>query len=122
MVADTLLKHVDSPLGRRLASRRSRPSLRSSLFVSQDEPDNEGAAEAEAYIAAARLRLAPPNADSDTSGDSSSGKMGFRGRARSLSNTLSNFLSGRRKRRHSSPNTDGGDGGDGEASGQHEQP
>ncbi|TPX17014.1 uncharacterized protein E0L32_012324 [Thyridium curvatum] len=104
VVADKLLGPGDIPTARRASTRRSRPSIRSSLFVSQDELDNEDSlfppAETDEL-----LRREDPS-ENGGGGDVET-ERGFRGRARSLSNTLSGLL-GVKKRKGSAAadNTD----------------
>lgn len=101
-LADKLLPHLhtESPLSRRIGSRRSRPGLRNSLFVSQEDLDDEG--EDERGAQSERESAQPPRRRShydDGIGpdeDQDQAKS-FRGRARSLSNTLGEFLGVRRK-------------------------
>ena len=107
MIGDTLLAQTDSPL-RRASSRRSRHSLRASLFVPQDElADQENE----------RAPLFPHEDDThdrdfgdDTAasveGSEERSQHGFRRRARSLSNTLNElFGSIRLTRSNTSPDT-----------------
>ncbi|XXH04916.1 hypothetical protein Hte_011338 [Hypoxylon texense] len=96
VVADALLRGEDSPVGRRRSIRRSKPSLRSSLFNPQDEdmpsitaepliqPDQDGEF---------------PYRDDPLEDDQKT----VRGRARSLSSTLGEFFSRKKKRRTSDP-------------------
>ncbi|KAL8303835.1 hypothetical protein RB597_004794 [Gaeumannomyces tritici] len=115
VVADTLLlRDLESPSSstRRLGLRRSRPSLRSSLFMPHDEA-----------LSPARTDLAPwtppdsrarlegvgfdgggPSSPGDHD-DEMSGEGGLRGRARSLSLTLGELFGSRnnRRRRDSGP-------------------
>ncbi|KAI1777673.1 DUF803-domain-containing protein [Hypoxylon cercidicola] len=96
VVADALMRGEDNPGGRRRSIRRSKPSLRSSLFVPQDEdmpsitaepllqPDRDGEF---------------PYQDNPFQGDQKS----VRGRARSLSNTLGDFFGRKKRRRTSDP-------------------
>lgn len=88
-----------TPSMRRL-TRRSRPSLRASLFVPQDDVDGGEAAPSPSNDSRDRL--------STTGGDGASERAGLlrgepestaMGRARSLSNTLGDLLGGRRRRR-----------------------
>jgi hypothetical protein len=110
VITDKLLPHLhtESPLARRIGSRRSRPSLRNSLFVPQDELDDETAedrdqrgAESDREIVSAvehpRRRSYYDDGDEATDGEMQ--RRGFRGRARSLSNTLGELFGVRRKRR-----------------------
>jgi magnesium transporter len=99
MMGETLLAQGESPLARKVAQRRSRPSLRASLFVPQDELD----AELGEPLLPPPLRPPPQgHVSNDDLGEGPTNR-GFRGRARSLSNTLSELLGGKRKRRQSSP-------------------
>jgi len=117
VVADHLLKHMDpqgSPLVRKVHTRRSRPSLRASLFVSQDELDDEERGLLGPPLAQARTQEEPASsaASEEELGDGAKTSKGFRGRARSFSNTLGELLGGRRRGRQSAP-----DSGDEEAAG-----
>jgi hypothetical protein len=100
VVSDTLLKKMDSPLARRLSLRRSRPSLRASLFVPQDELEEDRVAEDETVRAADRQGVSEPLSRDEQEGPEEEGKPGIRRRARSLSNTLIDFF-GTKKRRKS---------------------
>jgi drug/metabolite transporter (DMT)-like permease len=98
-LADKFLPHMhaDTPLSRKVGSRRSRPSLRNSLFVSQEDLDDqaetdERGAQSDREIASGHYTDAE-----DDEGQYRAG--GFRGRARSLSNTLGGFFGVRRKSR-----------------------
>ncbi|KAK0646384.1 magnesium transporter NIPA-domain-containing protein [Cercophora newfieldiana] len=104
VVADKLLAHMDSPTSRRgVAYRRSRPGLRNSLFVPQDETsDGEEDLEARGIGSASERR--PPEtalfADDIIPEEAvEEGKKGVRGRARSLSHTLGELFGVRRGRR-----------------------
>ena len=100
LVSDALLKHMDSPLARRLPSRRSRPSLRASLFVPQDEVEDDEAGPESSVAREGYVSDAPTDGEEDQSEDR---KRTLRGRARSLSNTLSDLFGVRKKRRSSNP-------------------
>ncbi|KAI1454993.1 DUF803-domain-containing protein [Annulohypoxylon moriforme] len=106
VVADALLRGEDSPSGRRRSIRRTRPSIRSSLFVPQSEDNINSVAEPlfENY----RDDDEPPYQDDPLPMDNKT----LRGRARSLSSALGEFF-GRKKRRRVSdpepgPDDDGG--------------
>ncbi|KAK3494536.1 magnesium transporter NIPA-domain-containing protein [Neurospora hispaniola] len=120
VVADRLLPHLgmtaenDSPTQRRIAGRRSRPGLRNSLFVPQDELDNDdGYFDLENCRGRGRRSAAVgststfgPLLDLTGLGGNGSkgegqrgpgqghGDQGIRGRARSLSGTLAELLGG----------------------------
>lgn len=103
-LADKLLPHLhtDGPLSRRIASRRSRPGLRNSLFVSQedldDEAEDERGAQSDREISSAVEPLRRGHyTDTDEAAEDQDQYGGFRGRARSLSNTLGGFFGARRK-------------------------
>ncbi|KAK5654157.1 hypothetical protein OQA88_7588 [Cercophora sp. LCS_1] len=96
VVADKLLAHMDSPATRRLGPRRSRPGLRNSLFVPQDELDDEEGEDGQ--LPGATERHAPLF-DDDVPPENEEGKKGVRGRARSLSHTLGELFGVRKARR-----------------------
>ncbi|KAI1501308.1 magnesium transporter NIPA-domain-containing protein [Biscogniauxia marginata] len=92
VVADAFLKGEGSPVGRRRSIKRMRTTLRSSLFVPQDED----------IVSPSVEPLLRPGGDEeqalDQDGEQAGEQKTFRGRARSLSNTLGEFF-GRKKRR-----------------------
>ncbi|KAI1769589.1 DUF803-domain-containing protein [Hypoxylon sp. FL1150] len=96
VVSDALLRGEDSPSGRRRLIRRSKPGLRSSLFVPQDEDmpplTSEPLLQAD-RDGEYRYQDDPPQSDQKSA----------RGRARSLSNTLGEFFSRKKRRRTSDP-------------------
>ncbi|KAI1107282.1 DUF803-domain-containing protein [Jackrogersella minutella] len=92
VVADALLRGEESPGGRRRSIRRTRPSIRSSLFVPQSE-DNLCSA-AEPLLGGDQDNDEPPYQDDPLPMDQKT----VRGRARSLSSALGEFF-GRKKRR-----------------------
>lgn len=116
VVADRLLPHLgiatenDSPTQRRIAGRRSRPGLRNSLFVPQDEIDNQdgyydlengrgrggGSAVGSISTFGPLLDLTGLGSGSNANKGEGQGQddQGIRGRARSLSGTLAELLSG----------------------------
>lgn len=116
VVADRLLPHLgmssttdnDSPTQRRIASRRSRAGLRNSLFVPQDELDNEdghyydlengrgrgGSAVGSTSTFGPLLDLTRLASNGGNKGEGQSQEEGIRGRTRSLSGTLAELLSG----------------------------
>ncbi|KAI1757758.1 magnesium transporter NIPA-domain-containing protein [Xylaria castorea] len=103
VVADTLLRE-DSPTKRRRSIRRLRPTIRSSLFVPQDEDDDAGASD-------------PLLVRSDEGGhipneyEPTPRRQGTsRGRARSLSNTIGQFFGRKRRRGISNPEAGGNEG------------
>lgn len=92
-LADRILPHLtaESPTKRKLNARRSRPSLRNSLYVPQEDLDDKGDDDVEGGWQSAL---------EDNRDDGGAVRHGFRGRARSLSNTLGELLGvGRRKQR-----------------------
>ncbi|KAK1769289.1 magnesium transporter NIPA-domain-containing protein [Phialemonium atrogriseum] len=98
VVADKLLPHDGS--SRRLPYRRSRPSLMNGLFVPHDEAEGEedgviGNAAAQQHRHRRESDIPPGDGESWTDEDP---RKGFRGRARTLSNTLGELLGVRRKR------------------------
>ncbi|KAK1750725.1 magnesium transporter NIPA-domain-containing protein [Echria macrotheca] len=101
MVADKLLAHIDSPTTRRIGSRRSRPGLRNSLFVPQDEiSDDEG--EGSSAVERPERPLFEDEVASEVP-SVSEGKKGVRGRARSLSHTLGELFGVKRGKRKTNP-------------------
>ncbi|KAI0486922.1 magnesium transporter NIPA-domain-containing protein [Xylaria cf. heliscus] len=100
VVADTLLGGEDSPIRRR-SIRRLRPTIRSSLFVRQNEDDDAGASDP----------LLVRNNEGDPIPNEYEPPLirrgTSRGRARSLSNTLGQFFV-RKKRRRGNSNPEGG--------------
>lgn len=104
VMADTLLRHIDSPSIRRIVGRRSRPSLRSSLFVPSEEvdvDDEEQQGLLRQRSAADTLHNGEDEADDTIRMAGDSGR-GIRGRARSLSNTLTELFGGKRRSRSTS--------------------
>ncbi|KAB5570323.1 DUF803 domain membrane protein [Coniochaeta sp. 2T2.1] len=104
-LADRILPHLqtEGPLSRRINTRRSRPGLRNSLFVSQEDLDHEDGdlgAQSDREISSA---VEPSRREHHTDCDETEGHHGqptsFRGRARSLSNTLGELFGVRRKSR-----------------------
>jgi hypothetical protein len=114
VVADTmLLRSLESPSSvRRLTMRRSRPSLRSSLFMPNDEASGPD-------LVAWTAPSGPSGPTGEGSipsgeeGDSTTPGSGLRGRARSLSLTLGELFSGSRgsRRRRDSEEADDGSSG-----------
>lgn len=98
MIGDALLSEANHPM-RRASVKRSRPSLRASLFVPQGEIFGE---ESERHpLFQVSEQLSTPN-ENDREIDS---HRGLRGRARSLSNTFHDLFGGvRLLRRNTSPN------------------
>ncbi|KAK7918312.1 NIPA 2 [Apiospora marii] len=112
VVADTLLRD-DNTMPRRKSIRRLRPTLRSSLFVSQDEADLD-AQESDVLRPTATepnlLQSTAPTtpAAGEVVADPVIGaeeRHGLRGRARSVSNTLGDFFGRKSKRRNTNPET-----------------
>ncbi|KAI0381021.1 DUF803-domain-containing protein [Hypomontagnella monticulosa] len=92
VVADALLRGEESPAGRRRSIRRTRPSIRSSLFVPQSEDDIISAAEP-------LLRTGPDNDEPSYEDDPlPNDQKTIRGRARSLSSALGDFFRPKRRR------------------------
>jgi len=103
VVADKLLAHMDSPTTRRgLAPRRSRPGLRNSLFVPQDEASDEEEDLEGGIGSAVERRLGEASLFADDIIPEAEGKKSVRGRARSLSQSLGELF-GVRKGRRSTP-------------------
>ncbi|KAI2639845.1 DUF803-domain-containing protein [Hypomontagnella submonticulosa] len=92
VVADALLRGEESPSGRRRSIRRTRPSIRSSLFVPQSEDD--------ASLATEPLLRDDQDDDEPTYSDDPlpSDNKTIRGRARSLSSALGDFFRQKRQR------------------------
>ena len=91
VVADKILSHLDSPSLRNIAARRSRPSLRNSLFVPQDELEEEVARQIASAVGQPIGSIVPEAEEGPE------GKKNLRGRARSLSNTLGGLFGVRKK-------------------------
>lgn len=110
VVADTLLRGEDSTIKRRRSTKPSRSTIRSSLFVSQDEDDDAGASDL----------LLVTNSDGDHIPNDSESPISrletTRGRTRSLSNKLGQFF-GRKKRRRGNSNPETGESQESEANG-----
>ncbi|KLU87888.1 hypothetical protein MAPG_06878 [Magnaporthiopsis poae ATCC 64411] len=120
VVADTLLlRSVESPSStRRLGVRRSRPGLRSSLFMPHDEALSPVRSDVTSWTASdggARLEGGVavedgggPSAAENQDDEDTANQGGFRGRARSLSVTLGELFGSRtpRRRRDSEPDDD----------------
>ncbi|KAK8076410.1 magnesium transporter NIPA-domain-containing protein [Apiospora phragmitis] len=111
VVADTLLRD-NNTMPRRRSIRRLRPTIRSSLFVSQDGDDLEaqesGALRPTATEPQLLHRTAPTTPASGDVSDPMMGaeeRQGLRGRARSVSNTLGDFFGRKSKRRNTNPET-----------------
>ncbi|OIW33870.1 DUF803-domain-containing protein, partial [Coniochaeta ligniaria NRRL 30616] len=115
-LADKLLPHLhtETPLSRRVGSRRSRPGLRNSLFVSQedldDQAEGERGAQSDREIASAvePSRRSSHYEDGTEPDEDQDQSKSFRGRARSLSNTLGGLFGVRRKSK-SSPEFEAGE-------------
>ncbi|KAI5928704.1 magnesium transporter NIPA-domain-containing protein [Camillea tinctor] len=92
VVSDAFLKGEGSPIGRRRSIKRMRPTIRSSIFVPHDEE----------IVSPSVEPLVGSRGDAEQAIDQNGEQIGeqktFRGRARSLSNTLGEFF-GRKKRR-----------------------
>ncbi|KAJ2905953.1 putative magnesium transporter NIPA7 [Zalerion maritima] len=104
MIGESLLGDGENPI-RRASVRRSRPSLRSSLFVPQDELSDEEGERAPLFSHYDDEPQSAPTAGEPLGdeGEEESNR-GLRGRARSLSNTLNEFFgSVRLLRRNTSP-------------------
>ncbi|KAI1200417.1 DUF803-domain-containing protein [Nemania serpens] len=99
VVADTLLGGDDSTIKRRRSIKPSRSTIRSSLFVSQDEDDAAGESDL----------LLVTNNDGDHIPNESELPLSrletTRGRARSLSNKLGEFFGRKKRRGNSNPET-----------------
>lgn len=97
LVSSTLLK--DAPLPRRPISRRrsSKPSLRSSLYVPQDELDQESDEEIGVMSAIERSRTVDTSFNGDSPVDGSK-RGGFRNRAKSLTQAVENLFGSNKKR------------------------
>ncbi|KAI6489140.1 hypothetical protein MCOR13_008802 [Pyricularia oryzae] len=109
VVVDTLLfRSGEGPaLSRRLALRRSRPSLRASLFVPHDESiEDGGVATADAINSWDDGAISNDASGSGQPSSSTRPSVGIRGRARSLSYTLGELFGSRSDKRRK-PNPDG---------------
>ncbi|KAK6950416.1 hypothetical protein Daesc_008744 [Daldinia eschscholtzii] len=97
VVSDALLRGEESPRGRRRSIRRTRPSIRSSLFVPHSEDDISSAAEPllQDYRDEEELSYQDDPLPSD--------HKTVRARARSLSSTLGEFFGRKKRRRVSDP-------------------
>ncbi|KAI2630543.1 DUF803-domain-containing protein [Xylaria nigripes] len=93
VVTDTLLKGEDSPIKRRRSIRRLRPTIRSCLFVPQGE-DDDGSTPNPSRFPDIEGQNAPNRGDPRLTNQENS-----RGRARSLSNTLGQFLTRKERER-----------------------
>ncbi|KAI0448139.1 magnesium transporter NIPA-domain-containing protein [Xylaria telfairii] len=105
VVADTLLRGEDSTVKRRRSTRRLRPTIRSSLFVPQNEDDDASASDP-LLIRSNEGGHIPNEYEPPSTRQGAS-----RGRARSLSNTLGQFFSrSKRRRGNSNPEAGGNEG------------
>ncbi|KAI1661628.1 DUF803-domain-containing protein [Daldinia decipiens] len=97
VVADALLRGEENPGGRRRSIRRTRPGIRSSLFVPHSEDGISSAAEPllQSYRDDEELSYQDDPLPSD--------RKTIRGRARSLSSTLGEFFGRKKRRRVSDP-------------------
>ncbi|KAF2964645.1 hypothetical protein GQX73_g8916 [Xylaria multiplex] len=101
VVADTLLGREDSPIKRR-PTKRLRATIRPNIFVPPDEDDNTGASDP-LLVRSGEGGYIPNEYEPVPTGQEPS-----RGRARSLSNTIGQFFS-RKKRRRGDSNPEIGD-------------
>ncbi|KAI1094574.1 DUF803-domain-containing protein [Rostrohypoxylon terebratum] len=99
VVADALMRGEESPNGRRRSIRRTRPSIRSSLFVPQSEDNINSAAEPLFETYRDDVEEPPYQDDPLPTGDQKT----LRGRARSLSGALGDFFGRKKRRRVSDP-------------------
>ncbi|ORY63580.1 magnesium transporter NIPA-domain-containing protein [Pseudomassariella vexata] len=97
VVSDALLRGEDSPIPRRKSLQRTRPSIRSSLFVSQDCGEDFNHSDPLLH------RIAEPDTEAEDAG--SGEHRGLKGRARSFSNTLGGLFGKKRRRRNTNPET-----------------
>ncbi|KAI1375951.1 DUF803-domain-containing protein [Hypoxylon crocopeplum] len=97
VVADALLRGEENPTGRRRSIRRTRPGIRSSLFVPQSEDDISSLAEP--LLQGDQDDEEPPYQDDPLPIDHKT----VRGRARSLSSALGGFFGRTKRRRPSDP-------------------
>lgn len=105
VVADTLLRGEDITVKRRRSTRRLRPTIRSSLFVPQNEDDDASASDP-LLIRSNEGEHIPNEYEPPSTRQGAS-----RGRARSLSNTLGQFFSRNKRRRgNSNPEAGGNEG------------
>lgn len=113
LVSSTILK--DSPIAKRSVSKRrhSRPSLRSSLYVPQDEVDQDEDEEIGVMSAIERSRTVDTSFNGDSPIDGPKLK-GFRHRAKSLTHAVGDLFGANKKR---DAETDEEAGEDGESGG-----
>lgn len=109
LVPSNLLK--DSPSARRPVSRRrlSRPSLRSSLYVPQDELDQDAEEEVGVMSAIERSRTADTTFNGESPIDGPR-KKGFRNRAKSLTHAVGDLFGVSKKRDTDASETEDEDG------------
>lgn len=110
VVADKLLPHMTDNPSRKMGHRRSRPGLRNSLFVPQDELDDELDSEVvsaveeqhqqQRYRRSGYSSAEGWESEAEGQAEQQQRHKGFRGRARSLSNTLGELFGVKRKRRN----------------------
>lgn len=110
LVPSNMLK--DAHTVRRPSSRR-RPSLRSSLYVSQDELSVEPIGEEEERVIMSAIERSRTADESQIAGEQQQpGKKGVRARAKSLTNSVGDLFGVRRKRDNGTPR-EGEEGGEG---------
>jgi magnesium transporter len=103
VVADSLRRNEDPHTTRRRLLRR-RPTLRSSLFVPQDDNDRSGSSDPLLVSSTDGEQI--PNDDEESQEDSD---RQARSRSHSISNTFKEFFSGRVKRSRVNSNPEGGE-------------
>ena len=114
LVPSNLVK--DAHPVRRPSSRR-RPSLRSSLYVSQDELSVEPIGEEEERVIMSAIERSRTADESQIPGQQQQGgKKGVRARAKSLTNSVGDLFGVRRKRDNGAPTREGGGGESGQSS------
>lgn len=114
LVPSNLIK--DAHPVRRPSSRR-RPSLRSSLYVSQDELSVEPIGEEEERVIMSAIERSRTADESQIPGQQQQGKKGVRARAKSLTNSVGDLFGVRRKRENSAPHERGEGGGSSQRNG-----
>ncbi|KAK8117493.1 uncharacterized protein PG998_005774 [Apiospora kogelbergensis] len=115
VVADTLLRGDENTMPRRKSIRRLRPTIRSSLFVSQDEDDLEAqytnallrptATEPDLLLSTAPTTPSAATVTDPMATEAGDERQGLRGRARSVTSTLGDFFGRKSKRRNTNPET-----------------
>jgi magnesium transporter len=112
VVKDTFRRHADSPLLHKSSLGRIRSSIRASLFMSDDDDDNDMPENDEVDLPPRLSYDAPENLGSTTpaaSDTDSAGTNSMRRRARSLSHTLGELFKRKKKKENATDVEDGDD-------------